>query len=130
MVETSQVHASAKTAFTHALSSSGLDSLCCSWFEFQAKMFEDVSLKLKKKKKTMTPPNIETARNKCVETCMPSKQSRPSHDHVTLAVNSWSPCNGRNRTSFRLQPLLCKLLQPAARSIQRSTRNPLPTRHS
>ena len=79
MVETSSVHASAKTAFTHALSSSGLDSLCCSWFEFQAKAFEDVSLKLKK---TMTPPNIETARNKCVETCMLSKQLRSSHGHV------------------------------------------------
>ena len=63
------------------LSSSGLDSLCCSWFEFQAKVFEDVGLKLKKKK-PMTPPNIETARNKCVETCMLSKQLRSSHGHV------------------------------------------------
>ena len=42
-------------------------------------MFVDVSLILKK---TMTPPNIETARNKCVETCMLSKQLRSSHDHV------------------------------------------------
>ena len=32
----------------------------------------------------MTLPNIETSRNKCVETCMLSEQLRSSRDHVDV----------------------------------------------
>ena len=55
-----------------------------------------------------------------------SSTSCSSHGQWRGAKHSWSPCQSHNRTSCRLQPLRCKLLQPAVRSIQRSTRNPCP----
>ena len=59
MVETSRVEPSATTAFTLALSSSGLNSLCCSWFEFQAKVFRNVTLDFFQKKKNIQTLKLE-----------------------------------------------------------------------
>ena len=53
-----------------------------------------------------------------------------SRGQWSAAKHLCSPCHSRNRTSCCRQPLHCKPFQPADHSIQRSMRNPLPTRRS